>query len=440
MTFRFRDRRDAGRQLAARLSGLKGEDVVVLGLPRGGVPVAYEVASFLGAQLDVVVVRKLGVPFQPEVAMGAVGEGGVEVLDADIVRMAGVNRSEVQAVREKECAEVERRSSQLRGSRDRVPLLGRTAVVVDDGMATGSSALAACKVVRAYGVSRLVLAVPVASRSALAVLARVADEVVCVEVSDRFSSVGQWYRDFSQTSEEEVVSLLTAASMRQVQPVVLGSQALDDPPVLDQDFDLPAGGAHLVGHVTVPEQARGLVVFAHGSGSGRHSPRNRLVASVLNQAGLATFLLDLLMPEESMDRRKVFDIELLGERLAESTSWLKDQPEVVPLRVGYFGASTGTAAAMWAAAKNQPTVSAIVSRGGRPDLAGPVLGRIRVPTLLIVGSNDGVVLELNRRALEQIGGPVELELVPGATHLFEEPGALEAVAELACDWFVKYLT
>jgi pimeloyl-ACP methyl ester carboxylesterase len=205
-----------------------------------------------------------------------------------------------------------------------------------------------------------------------------------------------------------------------------------------------AGPVTLEGNLSLPERARGIVLFAHGSGSSRHSPRNRYVARVLNEAKLATLLVDLLTPdEEAVDLRTAhlrFDIGLLAGRLVGVTAWLTQYPDTRELRIGYFGASTGAAAALVAAAQRPDAVGAIVSRGGRPDLAGPALARVRAPTLLIVGGNDFEVVELNRRALALLRCEKQLEIVPGATHLFEEPGALEEVARLACEWFESYLT
>jgi putative phosphoribosyl transferase len=202
---------------------------------------------------------------------------------------------------------------------------------------------------------------------------------------------------------------------------------------------IPAGTVGLPGDLVVPFPGVGAVVFAHGSGSGRRSPRNRQVARSLNEAGLATLLFDLLTPTEASDRRNVFDVPLLASRLAAATDWLAEQPEVAGLRGGYFGASTGAAAALWAAAEPGARVAAVVSRGGRPDLAGPRLGAVRAPTLLIVGGDDPLVLEWNREARQALRCPTELAIVPGASHLFEEPGALEQVAELARAWFTRYL-
>ena len=195
--------------------------------------------------------------------------------------------------------------------------------------------------------------------------------------------------------------------------------------------------------LTVPHDPVGVVVFAHGSGSGRHSPRNKMVASALNDRGLATLLLDLLTPSEEAEERlgatKRFDVELMAERLATSASALRGDAALGAQPIGYFGASTGAAAALIAAASHPEGVAAIVSRGGRPDLAGRHLSAVRVPTLLVVGGNDGPVIELNRRARAQLCGPSELVIIPGATHLFEEPGTLEQVAVRAGDWFAVHL-
>jgi putative phosphoribosyl transferase len=204
-----------------------------------------------------------------------------------------------------------------------------------------------------------------------------------------------------------------------------------------------AGGVVLEGGLAVPDGARGVVLFAHGSGSSRHSPRNRFVAEALREGALATLLLDLLTPEEeaadARTRQLRFAIALLAERLVGAIDWLAQQPASRGLPVGLFGASTGGGAALVAAAERPDAVGAVVSRGGRPDLAGDALPLVRAPSLLIVGGDDEAVLGLNRRAMARMSAPVTLEIVPGATHLFEEPGTLEQVARLARDWFVRYL-
>ncbi|MGV0652548.1 alpha/beta family hydrolase [Mycolicibacterium thermoresistibile] len=434
----FDDRVDAGRRPAERLASFRGRDVVVLGLPRGGVPVAFEVARALRAPLDVLVVRKLGVPFQPEPAFGAIGEDGVRVVNDAVVRRTRLTRADMAAVERRERAELQRRSERYRGGRSRIPLSGRVAVIVDDGVATGATAKAACQVVRAEGAARVVLAVPVGPPDVAERFAGYADEVVCLQTPPFFSAVGQGYRNFTQTSDDEVIALLRRA--RADVADTAAADIGDPPPLRDEEVRVDAGGVTVTGHLTVPGQPIGVVVFAHGSGSGRHSPRNRYVADVLRRAGLATLLFDLLTPDEELDRANVFDIGLLAERLVGVTQWLAAQPETAALPVGYFGASTGAGAALVAAADPRVQVAAVVSRGGRPDLAGQALGKVRAPTLLIVGGRDRFVLELNHQARAAIPAVCEIAVIPGATHLFEEPGALDQVAELARDWFTDHLS
>ena len=206
---------------------------------------------------------------------------------------------------------------------------------------------------------------------------------------------------------------------------------------------IPADRATLEGNLTIVDQAKGLVLFAHGSGSSRHSPRNQFVAQTLNKAGLATLLFDLLTPEEeSVDlytREHRFDIGLLAERLTHASKWAKEQKQTGDLTIGYFGSSTGGGAALVAAAELPNEVGAVVSRGGRPDLAGDALPKVKAPTRLIVGGEDKVVIELNEQARVQMKCECKIDIVPGATHLFEEPGAIEQVAKLASDWFVRHL-
>lgn len=208
---------------------------------------------------------------------------------------------------------------------------------------------------------------------------------------------------------------------------------------MEKEVSIMADSVVLPGTLALPEKAPGIVIFAHGSGSSRFSPRNRYVAQVLQKAGIGTLLFDLLTREEDLVYENRFNIDLITERLVQATEWLDRQPEAQGLAFGYFGASTGAAAALKAAARLGPRLKAVVSRGGRPDLAMEVLDRVECPTLLIVGGFDEPVLSLNRRALEKLKGVKHLEIIPGATHLFEEPGALEQVAETAASWFKKYL-
>ena len=428
----FRDREDAGRQLAPLVAALGLRRPVVVGMARGGVPVAAEVARALAAPLDVLVVRKLGHPDQPELALGAIAEEGVRVVNLPLVEQLGISASELDAVAAREGAELDRRLAAYRGGRAAVDVRDREVVVVDDGLATGATARAAVQTVRHRGAARVVLAVPVAPPTAVRSLEEDADDVVSLVVSDRFFGISQWYADFRQVSDEEVRSILDSPS------ATGGTRVLPVEIPLGRSSTSPEATA-VPGELVVPASVRGIVVFAHGSGSSRLSPRNRQVAGVLQDAGFATLLFDLLTEAEARTRANVFDVELLGDRLTAATRWVGEQPEVAGSPVGLFGASTGAAAAVVTAARLGGAVAGVVSRGGRPDLASDAdLAAVRAPTLLVVGGADRAVLDLNRQAMAKMV-TARLEVVAGAGHLFEEPGALEEVARLARDWFVATL-
>lgn len=420
----FYDRTDSGRKLAPRLEHLSGKDTIVLGLPRGGVPVAYEVAKRLHVPLDVLVVRKLGVPWHPELAFGAVGEGGVRVLNDDVIRSLGLRSEDVERVAARERDEVAERVKRFRPDGQRIPLRGKTAVIIDDGIATGATAKAACSVARLQGARHVVLAVPSAPTKWVDDNHDVADEFVIYDTSLDLGSVGAYYQHFGQVDDATVARLLTEARDA----------------TFSGDVRIPASETEwMEGHLDVPFGARGMVVFSHGSGSSRLSPRNQQVAARLNSAGFATLLFDLLLPAESDDRARRFDIELLARRLGSTIPWIRAQPRVGELPIGLFGASTGAAAAIVTAVREHGAIRAVVSRGGRPDLAASYLDQLRTPTLFIVGGNDSDVLELNREAIARIGGPYSLSVVHGATHLFEEAGAMDHVVDEAVAYFAEHL-
>ena len=440
----FRDRRDAGRRLAAALDRFRNERPVVIGLPRGGVPVAYEVSLALSAPLDVLVVRKLGAPLQREYAIGAIAEEGVALVDDRALRELAITEQELRQTAEHETRELERRVRLFRDDRAPAEVRGRTAIVVDDGLATGSTAVAAAQALRKRGAERVVLAVPVAPPGTEQRLAGAFDEVVCLHEPPGFFAVGPCYEEFGQTGDDEVQNLLRAATYGQDAPAVRLASVrrnggLDWSRLTRRPVAIPAGPVNLTGDLRSPPEPTALVIFVHGSGSSRLSPRNVQVATALGSCGFATLLFDLLDERESANRHNVFDINLLTGRLLAATDWALRDPGLRSLPLGYFGASTGAAAALSAAAALGDGVRAVVSRGGRPDLAEHRLSEVRAPTLLIVGGDDWNVLELNDEAATQLRCPHELAVVPHAGHLFEEPGALERVTELAADWFAKYL-
>lgn len=449
----FENRREAGVLLARSLAAYADrDDVLVLGLPRGGVPVAAEVARALRAPLDVLLVRKLGVPGHEELAMGALASGGTRVLNDAIVRELSIEPAAIERATAVQRAELERRERAYRGHRPPLELADKTVIVVDDGIATGATMRAGVAAMRAgtlgpRGPARVVVAVPVAPPETVALLRREADEVVALGTPAAFLAVGRWYRHFPQISDDEVRALLAATPAggsgtvdRPATGAPNGDRSERERTVRLLEVALEVDGVRLPGTLALPDGLRGVVAFAHGSGSSRLSPRNRAVATALQRRGLATLLFDLLLQDEDVGGPRVrFDIALLSRRLQAAVGWLQDRPELGAARVGLFGASTGAAAALAVAAALPAAVAAVVSRGGRPDLAMPHLADVRAPTLLIVGGRDLEVLDLNRAALARLSGPKELQVVAGAGHLFEEPGALVTVASLAGDWFRRHL-
>jgi pimeloyl-ACP methyl ester carboxylesterase len=340
---------------------------------------------------------------------------------------------------EREVRELRRRVERYRNGRTPIDVRDRTVIVVDDGIATGLTDLAAVRALRSRGAARIIVAVPVAARESLTRVDSEADEVVCPVVPPELYGVGMWYRDFSPVSDEEVIALLASTDGQGPRDLVASDEDSTDRSVESHELLLDGDGASLTGDLMLPANPSGLVIFAHGSGSSRLSPRNRAVARTLNEAGFATLLFDLLTEHEEGRRELVFDIPLLARRLELVTRWATSAPSTRELPIGYFGASTGAAAALRAAASARGIVRAVVSRGGRPDLAADRLPYVTAPTLLIVGSHDPEVLELNRRAAAMLRCPRRLLVVEGASHLFEEPGTLEAVARLAAEWFESHL-
>ncbi len=433
----FADRDEAGRRLAAALERFRDRAPIVVALPRGGVPVASEVARLLEAPLDILLVRKVGAPFQPEYAVGAIAEGGFHLIRRDEVELTGISEEELNAVVAAESAELERRREAYRGDREPLPLEGRTVILVDDGIATGATVAVAARALRARGAAAVILAVPVGPPGTAHRLAGEFDEVVCVEEPDGFFGVGQFYVDFSPVPDAEVGRLLELG--REPGPIHVATDPVPNPVAGERRVEIePEPRVLLDGDLQIPVDAHGLVLFAHGSGSSRHSPRNRKVAEMLHRGGLATLLFDLLTPVEADERENVFDIGLLAQRLLSVTRWVQDDEELRKLPIFYFGASTGAGAALRAASHAGADIRAVVSRGGRPDLAGESLGRVVSPTLLIVGGADWQVLALNEEAAKLLSCEHEVAVVPGATHLFEEPGALETVARLAGEWFARF--
>lgn len=445
----FCDREDAGRKLGARLQPYRDASPIVYGLTRGGVPVAYEVARELGAQLDICVVRKIGAPVQPELGIGAVAEGGSLFLQRDTITMLGIEEEELEPLIEEKLLEVDERVRRFRRGTPPLDARGRTVILVDDGIATGGTARAAIDSLRKRGAGRIVFAVPVGAAQTVEDLASSVDDMVCLHAERLFFAVGLWYDDFAQTTDEMVVELVDRANAEWQKRTGSGGKMRGRSErvastVRGRNVQIPIEKAKLEGALTLVDGASGLVLFAHGSGSSRHSARNRYVAGELQYEGISTLLFDLLTADEeridALTGHLRFDIPFLARRLLAVTDWVLRQSDMNALPIGYFGASTGAAAALMAAAERPSAVHAVVSRGGRPDLAQDALPRVHAATLLLVGGADEDVLGLNREALDRMTCEKKLEIVAGATHLFPERGALEHVARSAAHWFGIHLS
>ncbi len=425
----FKDRLSAGRRLAGELSGLKEESPWVLGMPPGGMPVAAGLAQALGAELGVLVVRPIETPDTPPLEVGAATEDGFSWVDHGDLDNLGLSAERIHPRITQAVHEVEEVVRKFRGGAALKGLHGRVVVLVDDGLVTGTKAIVGARYLRSQGVDQIILAMPVAPLSQIRAISSHFDRVVVLERTEKVHPMAALYEE-SETPDDAKIHELLDASAGKPAPSVAESR----------EVRMMIGAATLEGSLTIPEDPRGLVLFAHGSGSSRLSPRNRAVAAHLVKQGMGTLLFDLLTPEEAHSRDLVFDIPLLARRLERATRWIQDEgSSLLPrsdLPIGFFGASTGAAAALLAAAELGSSVAAVVSRGGRPDLAEERLAEVHCPVLLVVGGADTEVLALNQQVLARLQAS-RLEVIPGATHLFEEAGALEQVAELAAGFFLR---
>jgi predicted phosphoribosyltransferase/dienelactone hydrolase len=432
MALTFDDRADAGRQLAEAIAAMELDHPLIYALPRGGVPLAVEVAKMLHAPLDLLLVRKISAPGNPEVALGAIVEGATReiVINKDVRQLTGADEDFLVQGVASQRAELERRKELFLGDRPRLNPRDQTVVVVDDGLVTGATMKAALSALKRNFPKRIVVALPVAPKAALEEISDHADDIICLHPATSFRGVGGFYRDFHQLTDNETVALIDQVSTTSTHTVNAVTTRTHKRQVAIPPFGLTGG-------LIVPPNPRGIISFAHSSGSSR---RNTYVADKLNKEGFATLLFDLLTPEEGQDRRNAFDIPLLADRVVAAAIWISSEPDLEDLPLGLFGASTGAGAALVAAAELQGRVSAVVSRGGRPDLAMDFLPQVTSPTLLVVGSLDHEVIGLNEQALATLTCEKKLEIVPGARHLFEEPGTLDIAVDHAAKWFKDHFS
>ena len=413
----FRDRKDAGEKLAATLKEKGFENPVVLGIPRGGVPVAAEVARAVHGDLAVVVARKLGAPGNPELAIGATTETGASYINTAVAAAAGADAHYIEAEKARQVQEAHRRE-ELFDSHRRPPVKGRTVIVVDDGIATGATAIAAVRSIKAEGAERVVLAIPVGPPEMVELLRSEADEVVCLDEDPGFWAVGQYYLDFSQVSDEEVRRTLDSFALVSTDPA--------------QRVEITRDGVRLAGILTTPS-GHGpfpLVIFVHGLGSSKDSPRNVVIASHLVDAGIATLLFDLSGHGES-SRDPADGIDAYVADLKAAFAWVALQEEVKKDLIGIAGSSMGATVAAMAVAEGHATPATLVLRG--PPMEASQFRAVQVPSLVLIGSRDPL-----RWSVESgVAGcsALSLSVVEGASHLFEEPGTLQEALERTVAWF-----
>ncbi|HLG11577.1 MAG TPA: alpha/beta fold hydrolase [Dehalococcoidia bacterium] len=418
----FRDRKDAGEQLAAVLKQKGYVDAVVLGIPRGGLPVATEVARAVGGILAVVVARKLGAPGNPELAIGATTASGITYINEGVARAVGASQAYIDAEKLRQVLEAQRREELFDGHR-RPGLKDRTVIVVDDGVATGATAIAAIRATKAEGAKRVVIAVPVGPPEMIELLGKEADEVVCLESDPGFWAVGQYYDNFDQVSDQDVRALLNAYAA--------------PPPAPDSTHvTIKRNQINLAGILTTPAGAGPfpLVIFVHGLGSGKDSPRNVTIAAHIVDSGIATLLFDLSGHGESLPDPH----DGLGAYVADlqaAFAWATVAPQVKNDAIGIAGSSLGATIAVKALIEGHVKPRTMVLRA--PPVEPEDFRRIDVPSLVLIGSLDPL-----RSDVEWGATPcpqLTLSVVQGASHLFEEPGTLEQALRLTVGWFVQHL-
>jgi putative phosphoribosyl transferase len=423
MFIMFQDRTDAGRQLGERLQEQILSEPIVVGLARGGTPVAVEVAEALTAEIDTLIVRRVAHPEHPDVGIGVVAEGDVVLFDPQLVAWLQLEEAALDGLVAAERRHLQRQARALRGGRDPVAVAGRDVVLVDDGVSSGLTAKAAVESLRRRGAERIMLALPVGSPVVLAELEGLVDHLVCLEQPEKVEALADFYQDFTEVDDRLAGRLLQEAVRRLVTV---------------REVDVPIAERTVIGALVGPSRPDGVVVVVPGVGSAARSPRNLVLARQLAAKGLATLLVDLVDAGEAAEGATPSGLETQAERVAELCRWLRTESPWAQLPVGLLSSCSGTAVALLAVARHRAEVAAVVSRDGRPDLAGEALAAVTVPTLFVVAGRDERGERLNLAARYRLHGVAEVAVVAGASMLFEEPGTLAEVGRRAGAWFVHH--
>jgi putative phosphoribosyl transferase len=422
----FADRHDAGKRLAALLHERRFEDPLVIGIARGGMPVAAEVARTLGAPLDIVVVRKIGVPWNRELAIGAVAEDGLVMVDRVAVGELGLSPQDVDAAVANALEELADEIDRLRCGRPRVGVHGRTVILVDDGLATGRIAQAAINALRKRGALRITLALPVAAPESLQALAARVDDAVCAAAPRHLRNISQWYEDFRPTSDQELLALLCEHT-----------GTIERSALIEAAGALPAHG-----QLFVPWSApgHGVIVFAPSASGGASADLAPLLAARLQHAGFAT--LTLAPPQADPHRREDphGDVTVTAALMRAATDWLRSQPESARLPIGYLAGGAAAAGAVVAAARLRSSIGALVAYASRLDLAGSALAALQAPTLLIVPEQDRELIALTRAAREAMRCESRIALLTGRSPLALAESSQQALAALIIDWFARHIS
>lgn len=421
----YADRHDAGRRLAALLHDRRFEDPLVIGIARGGMPVAAEVARALGAPLDIVIVRKIGVPWNPELAIGAVAEGELVMVDEQAAAQLHLSAQEVDAAVARALEELAAAIARLRRGRPRIGVRGRSVILVDDGLATGRQAQAAIAALRSRGALHITLALPVGAPESVQALSHSVDEALCAATPQHLRAIGDWYEDFRPTSDEEMLALLCEHAGAARRSALIGSAA-------------PKASGELVVPWSAP--GHGVIVFAPADRAPAEADLAAHLAMALQHAGFATLTLAGARSDRAQPQDARRDVQRTAQLTREATDWLRSQPESARLPIGYLGSGTAAAGALVAASRLRSAVGALVAYAPRLELTGGAIALLEAPTLLIVPEQDRELIALCHAAREAMQCESRVALAPGRSPLALAESAREPLAALIIDWFARHIS